>query len=80
MTSTTETYKQVANHCSEYTPKSSTTNYSNSNATNCSNSSATNCSNDCNCERTCLTCDHFSSENLCDLDICNKIIRDHNLA
>ncbi len=34
----------------------------------------------CDCERSCLNCGHFSADELCDLDICNKIIRDHNLS
>lgn len=62
MTATNKTYSQVAEHCSEYTPKENTTN-------SC-----------CDCGRSCLTCDHFSASELCDLDICNKIIRDHNLS
>jgi len=56
-----ETFVQVAKHCSEYTPKSCTSN-------SC-----------CDCERSCTNCGHFSKSELCDLDICNKIIRDHNL-
>lgn len=59
------TYAKVAENCSAYEPKSKYETASNSTCEHCG------------CQISCTTCKHFVTGEYCDLDLYDKIVKDH---
>lgn len=64
MRSDTETYKNVAENCSQYNPRNDRDSFSNS---------------DTDTECSCTTCNHFAEDAYCDIDLYDSIVKNHNL-
>lgn len=63
MRAKSETYEKVAQHCSEYTQKLQDDSFS-----NCEN-----------CDKcSCTTCQHFTDDAYCDIDLYDQIVYNHN--
>ncbi|BCN30258.1 hypothetical protein [Anaeromicropila herbilytica] len=62
MRSSSDTYKNVAENCSQYSPKNGWDTFSNSTS-----------------ECSCTTCNHFTKNAFCDIDLYDEIVENHDL-
>lgn len=66
MRSSLETYKSVAEHCSEFDPKQESDAF-------------TNHEGECDKSCSCLHCNNFTDSSYCSLDLYDDIVSNHNL-